>query len=100
MRIGQKKFGLDSPTGEVCWSSANRDKAVILFRISNLHLKLDFGPDCRGISKPFKSFQNWAGSMCVAEFFGWLLFALADLATVDHYDYRHDWSEVELSSYH
>jgi hypothetical protein len=24
------------------------------------HLKLDFGPDCRGISKPFKSFQNCA----------------------------------------
>ena len=38
--------------------SANRGKAVILFRINDLHLNFDFRPDCGTISKPFKSFQK------------------------------------------
>src|SRR2546427_4413253 len=34
-----------------------RDKAVILLTINNLHLKFDFGPDCRGISIQSLSIQ-------------------------------------------
>ena len=50
--------------------SANRYKAVILLIINNLHLKFDFGPDCRGISKPFKSFQKPALSLFLAALLG------------------------------